>query len=468
MISRGSFLELASAAAASLGVAPAAATALTGRVVRPGDAGYAAARANHNHRLDFRPAAIVFAANADDVRSAVLYANERRLPLSVRGGVGHDYEGFSLNDGGIVVDLRAMQGVTFDPLTARATIGPGTDLGTVYESLGARGYTVPGGTCRSVGVTGITTGGGFGILSRTHGMLCDRLERVTLVDARGRVRDSATDPFGADLLWASRGGGGGNFGIVTSLEFAPVPAPDRVVTTTYSWEWTVANVREVTRRWLAWAPDAPRAIFSTLALTAASSGFFNVIGISLGARAELEAAMDAAFDGSAVFDKQTGVASYLDTMHLFGDSGSSATSFKAKSSFGREPLAPRAIDALAASLVDGPGPNDAVVFDSFGGAIGDLAPDATAFVHRDARYIMQYLTFWDEDAQGAAKVAWLRALYAAVDPYTAGGCYRNYCDLDLTDWATRYYGANYARLQGLKRRLDPAERFRYPQSIVPA
>jgi FAD/FMN-containing dehydrogenase len=468
MISRGLFLELASAAAASLSGAPVPGTELTGRVVRPSDVDYSTARANHNHRLDFRPAAIVFAANANDVSNAVLYANAHHLPLSVRGGVGHDYEGFSLNDGGIVVDLRAMQGVTFDAVTARATVGPGTDLGTVYESLGAHGHTLPGGTCRSVGIAGITTGGGFGILSRTHGMLCDRLERVVLIDARGRVRDSATDPFGADLLWASRGGGGGNYGIVTSLEFAAVPAPDRMVTTTYSWEWTFANVREVTRRWLAWAPNAPRAIFSTLALTAASSGFFNAIGISLGPRDDLEAEMSAAFDGSGVFDKQTGVASYLDTMRLFGDSGSSATSFKAKSSFGREPLPARALDALASSLADGPGPNDAVIFDSFGGAIGDLAPDATAFVHRDARYIMQYMTFWDEDAQGAAKVAWLRALYAAVDPSTAGSSYRNYCDLDLVDWPTRYYGTNYARLQRIKRRFDPAERFRYPQSIVPA
>ncbi|WP_147372891.1 FAD-binding oxidoreductase, partial [Calidithermus terrae] len=184
---------------------------LTGRVVRPGDPGYDAARRNYNERFDVRPALVVFCQSVEDVRNALGFARERGMPLRVRGG-WHSYEAFSLVEGGLVLDVSDLHAVRVSPDRRTADVGAGAQLIQLYQRLGQLGLTLPGGTCPTVGIAGLTLGGGFGLTSRRYGLTCDCLEEVELVDAEGRVR-IASEFRHPDLFWALRGGGGGNFGV---------------------------------------------------------------------------------------------------------------------------------------------------------------------------------------------------------------------------------------------------------------
>src|SRR3954470_22178245 len=236
---RRKFLGLSAAAgAAAAGVAllgePSAAAAtgvdyaalkraLTGPLLRPGDAGYASAAKPYNAALGVRrPAAIARVAGADDVRTCVRRVRGHGVPLAARGG-GHSYAGFSTPDNGVVVDLSALKTLTVKT-DGTAVIGAGARLIDVYAALAAHGRALPAGSCPTVGIAGLTLGGGVGVLGRSYGLTADRLQRVELVTADGRVHraDAATD---GDLFWASRGGGGGNFGVATSLTVSTVPAP---------------------------------------------------------------------------------------------------------------------------------------------------------------------------------------------------------------------------------------------------
>ncbi len=174
----------------------------------------------------FSPAWIAYPYDEAEVVEAVARAVAGKLPIAVRSG-GHDYEGFSTNDAGAVIDTSRCDAIRFSRERDRCIVGPGVQLRKLYHTLfsyGAR--SLPGGTCGSVGVAGLTLGGGFGNLGRLHGLMCDRLRRVRMADARGRIWDSTSDKEAADLLWACRGGGGGNFGVVTEFEFEPVSVPE--------------------------------------------------------------------------------------------------------------------------------------------------------------------------------------------------------------------------------------------------
>jgi FAD/FMN-containing dehydrogenase len=258
--------------------AAAAAPALSGHVVAS-TAGneYEQARRIANARLDFRPAEIVYCYGESDVVAAVRYGVAHGMQICVRSG-GHDYEGFSLNNGGLVIDVSRCDRyeVRYPDDGAggaepTAIVGPGTPLRTLYHRLantrdpndpGAFGFTLPGGSCGGVGVGGLVTGGGFGLISRKYGMSCDRLVRMRLVDGSGALHEATRDHDPDGLLWATCGGGGGNFGVVTELEFELVPAPRAVTTFAYVWPAHDDLIARIARRFTAWKPSED--VFATL------------------------------------------------------------------------------------------------------------------------------------------------------------------------------------------------------------
>ncbi|CAM5453817.1 hypothetical protein SALBM217S_08761 [Streptomyces griseoloalbus] len=231
---------------------------LDGRLVRPGDADWTTAHRLYNTRFDtLRPAAVAYVRHADDIRTALAHAREHAVPIAVRSG-GHSYAGWSSGDGRLIVDVSGMNHVRVDGDTA--VVGAGARLIDVYRTLTARGLTVPGGSCPTVGIAGLTLGGGHGVTSRAHGLTCDSLTEATVVTADGR-RLTASDSEHPDLFWALRGAGNAQFGVVTEFRFRTRPAPSGV-TGYLTWPWERAAA--VVAAWQDWGPDQPDEIWSAL------------------------------------------------------------------------------------------------------------------------------------------------------------------------------------------------------------
>jgi FAD/FMN-containing dehydrogenase len=476
-----------------LGVAAAAAPTtrtlgrrLRGTLVLPGQPAYAAAKALANPRLDIPPRAIAFCASASDVADVIAFARARRWPLAARSG-RHSFAGYS-NTRGIVADVSRLRHVLYDGRTGTVRIGAGANLQDIYEGLVLRhGVALPLGTCPTVGVAGLTLGGGFGHLVRRAGLLCDNLLAVELVLADGRhVR--ASSGTNADLFWACRGGGGGNFGIATEFTFRTLPAAP---VTTFSLAFAWAGAGAALDTWQRTLPQATeqladsrfRALKSPTAaggaqLTATASGQF------YGSEADLRVIL-APLLGLGPTRVSINTVPYATAVVPDGcrSSGAGAVTCTVarypnyqRSDFVDQPLPAAAIATMLAEIERWPGGDGAheggVQIEALGNcAVNRVDPGATAFVHRSSLCHIVYLDFWgpgDSPAVVAANLAWTRELYAAMRPYVSGYAYQNYIDSELVDWPHAYYGANYSRLQRIKARYDPSGVFRFAQGITPA
>ena len=404
--------------------------------------------------------------------AALRWLVAKQVPFRVRSG-GHSYAGYSTIGGGVVLDLRRLDHVAVAPNGALATIGAGAQLIDVYAALAAHGRTIPAGSCPSVGIGGHALGGGMGLAGRAFGLTADNIVAVRLVTAEGTVKlvDERTDP---QLLWALRGGGGGNFGIATEFTLGLHSTPASASWFSVTWPWSQAA--DALAAWQAWAPHAPDEITSIFHLeTGAESPVVSVAGQYLGpggALAQLLAALTAG--GGAL---SLGQSSYLalqvrwagclgvplqscHTVNTAPGGTLPRADFAAKSDYVTVPLPAAGREALvsAINLKQGQPGSGAILFDSYGGAINRVAADATAFVHRDALCCIQYLAY---DGGGS----WLRQTHDRMRPYVSGMAYQNYIDPDLPSWRHAYYGANYGRLVATQRRVDPAHVFRFPQAI---
>jgi FAD/FMN-containing dehydrogenase len=429
---------------------------LDGHVVVPASAGYDAARRLWNTRFDgLRPRAIVYCASSQDVVRVVRWARKHAIHVVPRSG-GHSYAGYSSGNGVVVADVSGLHAVTF--AGGLATVGAGARLSAVYSALAQHGVTIPAGSCPTVGIAGLALGGGVGYASRRLGTTADRLRRVHVVTADGELRrcDAAHE---RDLFWACRGGGGGNFGIVTDLTFATAPVSNVAV---YSIEWPWSQAAQAIAAWQAFAPDAPDALFSVLDLIAtgppATVPHVTSSGQYFGPESDLTSLLLPLTSVGTPTRVRTQTLSYLDAMaHWAG--GKARLSFAAKSDYVNTPLPQAAITALvngvAARQSTGRG---AVFLDAHGGAINRVPKGATAFVHRDALFSIQYTA-----QNGGA--TWLARVYAQLRPHVSGFAYQNYVDPQLTTWQHAYYGANLARLRKIKRDVDPHGLFHFAQSV---
>ena len=429
---------------------------LDGHVVVPAGAGYNAARRLWNTRFDaLRPRAIVYCASIPDVQRVVRWGRKHAIHVVPRSG-GHSYAGYSSGNGVVVADVSRLDAVAV--VGNLATVGAGATLLPVYTALAQHGVTIPGGSCPTVGIAGLALGGGVGYASRKLGTTADRLRRVHIVTADGELRKcDATQE--RDLFWACRGGGGGNFGIVTDLTFATAPVSTVAV---YSIEWPWSQAAQAVAAWQAFAPHAPDALFSVLDLIApgppAAAPHVTSSGQYFGPEADLAALLQPLTSVGTPTRVRTQTLSYLDaTAHWAG--GKAHASFAAKSDYVNSPLPQAAIAALvngvAVRQATGRG---AIFLDAHGGAINRVPKDATAFVHRDALFSIQYT------AQDGG-VTWLAQVYAQLRPHVSGFAYQNYIDPQLASWQHAYYGSNLTRLRKVKRAVDPHGFFRFAQSV---
>ena len=429
-----------------------------------------------------RPLAIVYATSAADVTQTIRWARQNGVRIAARCG-GHSYAGYSTRNDGVVIDVSRLDAVVVDSAHGTARIGAGARLMDVYAKLAPHGVTIPAGSCPTVGIAGLTLGGGIGFASRKLGLTCDNVVSLTIVTADGVPRPCKPDR-NADLLWACKGGGGGSFGVVTSFTFRTHPV-NTVATYRATWPWSQAAT--ALRAWQAWAPDAPDALFSMMGLTATDSGqtLIGSQGQFFGTTTQLNAELQNLFaeagqpatlelETHPYLDAMLKWASCSETSHCSLGDGVSRSTYAAKSDLFAATMPPAGITA-ALNAIEGRAAAPAagsILFDAYGGAINRVPRAATAFVHRTMRFSAQYIASWSfagGDPPAAAAISWLRNTRAALRPHASGFAYQNYIDADIaTGWGHAYYGANYTRLRRVKRRYDPSNVFRFAQSIVPA
>jgi len=462
-------------------------TSLTGSLVLPSNPRYAIDRLLYNSKfVNLHPRAIAYCATPDDVARCLDFATSHDVAIAPRSG-GHSYGGYS-NSEGLVIDVSRMASISVDPAANTARVGAGAKLIDVYNVVGNAGRLLPGGSCPTVGIAGLALGGGIGVFGRKFGLTTDNIRSVTIVTADANVLTADTNT-NSDLLWASQGGGGGNFGVVTSFEFDVHPMPE-VTLFTLQYPWAAAS--SMLSAWGQWVNTAPDELWSNCQLlTQGTYGYLpQIAGVYCGTPSELAsvlAPLKSAI-GTAPTYSFSGSNSYLSAMEI--EAGCSGLSIAACHLTTQNPAGRLSREAYSAksSYVDGP-MNDAQVaafisavenlhahaptlggglaFDSYGGAINRVASDATAFVHRDKLACIQATYSWSSYtppsviAAGARWLAWLGR--HVFDPTT--GAYQNYIDPTLANWPNAYYGANLSRLASIKSKYDPGNLFSFAQSI---
>jgi FAD/FMN-containing dehydrogenase len=454
------------------------ASKLAGGLIRPADALYDQARVVFNTRFDsIRPQAVARCKTTDDVVAVLAFVRRFALAVTPRSG-GHNFAGHSTGTG-VVIDLGPMNTIQVGDGTA--TIGGGAKLADVYDQLIARGVGIPLGTCLSVGISGLTLGGGIGVIDRMYGLTCDSLVSAQVVTADGRLLtcDAANEP---DLFWALRGGGGGNFGVVTSFTFRTHATQSL---TNFSATYRFADAAKVLAAWQTWQREVPDSIWSYLIFTFFTPGAAPVLtlaGVCVGSPADFMPHWNQFLAAAQAPAATTNVAvqSYRDTMmgfcagrtvsqcHLVGqtpDGQIQRQAFASTSDFFDAALPAEGIQALVQGIknAQSAGIRGQILLDAMGGALGRVAPDATAFPHRRALFSAEYYM----DAAGVTSPSWQNSMRTLMKPWSSGRAYVNYMDPLITD-ATAYYGDNYARLVTVKAKYDPRQVFRLPQGIPPA
>jgi FAD/FMN-containing dehydrogenase len=458
---------------------------LTGTLLQPSDSGYAAAGHLYNSVYVPNAAAIAQCESAPDVQRCLAFAREHDVELTTHSG-GHSYGGYSTCPG-LVIDVSRLDTISVGGAAGASghtpvTVGAGSKLIDVYSGLAAQGLLLPGGSCPTVGIAGLALGGGVGVFSRSYGLTCDQTAAVEVVGADGVLRlcDPTQDE---DLYWACRGGGGGNFGVVTSFGFSARPIPEAITLFTLEWPWQAAD--SVLDAWMRWIPSAPDELWANCQLFSSGgvgNGLVKVTGVFVGSVSACSSALTPLTDAVAAGTtyRFVGPESYLTaTMIEAGCEGKpvaqcaapAQSPFVAKSSYVGGPLPEGAVTAILSALsslpATLPGADGGVVFDGYGGAINRVASE-TAFVHRNAVSCAQYSITYASTAPSqddvSAASAWLQELHQAFGPVTQGS-YQNYIDPSLADWQQAYYGSNLPRLQQVKRKYDPDDVFHFAQSI---
>jgi FAD/FMN-containing dehydrogenase len=453
------------------------AAGLDGSLLRPGESGFSTAHRLFDPRWDsVTPTAVVRANGAADVAEAIRFATRYAVPLTPRGG-GHSFLGASTVAGGLVIDLRALSSVTYDAATSSARVGGGAQLIDVYQALAAHGRGVPGGTCPTVGLAGLVQGGGFGVFDRAHGLTCDAVTELDVVTAAGRsVQASAT--VNPDLFWALRGGGGGDFGIVTGLRL------DTFATGTvgrWSARWSWSHAAQVVAGWQSSIAAAGRGSWSNLHLDVLPDRrSVLVIGFSLSGHAAGDLADCVRRVQVEPLSTSTAQHGYLDTVlslagctdertcHLPPEGTFQRDSFVGGSSVATDWLTAPGVARLVSAAADGSawaGERHAVC-DPLGGAVAQVAPNATAFPWRRAPFTVQWyaaLPVGHPPADVRAAGQWVAAARRRLAA-DAPGAYVNYPSPDVRNPST-YHGAALARLRRVKATWDPASLFQPPAGV---
>jgi FAD/FMN-containing dehydrogenase len=440
---------------------------LEGRLLTPTDPEYPAAAQTLLARLDQpAPAAVVQCHSETDVVEALRFARAQGVHVAVRSG-GHSFGGYSTTSG-MMIDLRGLAAIRIE--SERIEVGGGALLGDVEAALAPHRLGLPLGTCPTVGLAGLTLGGGLGMTGRGYGFTADQLTSATVALADGRVVecDSRREP---ELFWALRGGGGGNFGIVTQLSLALHPV-DQV--TIFVLEWATNHSVSALSAWQRWAPDAPDELTSNLSLTVSQAmPRVRVYGQFLGSRSGLEELLSQLVHqvGADPSSESLQPMGYHDGSRFWSSAPSTNQEYRlTKSQLFRENLPATGIETLVAAMVEETAPDAArgIELAALGGAYNRVPADRTALIHRNSRFDVKYTITMPRSGTRLVKQrarTWIESAASRMRPWASGHSYQNYIDPALSSWREAYYGSNYARLVAVKRRYDPERLFRFEQAV---
>jgi FAD/FMN-containing dehydrogenase len=445
---------------------------IKGRVLTPDDANYDEARQIWNAMIDRRPAVIVQPVDAGDVGPAIQFARANALEISIRGA-GHNIAGNAVCNGGMMIDFSNMRNVRVDSGKKRAYVGPGATLADLDKATQQHGLATPVGINSTTGIAGLTLGGGFGWLTRKHGMTIDNLISAEMVSADGK-RLGASEKDNAELFWALRGGGG-NFGVVTEFEFALHPLGPEILAGLIVFPF--AQAKQVLTRYRQLANAAPEDLSVWIVLRQAPPLPFlpeNVHGQEVvvlpifyaGAVAEGQKLVQRLRTFGDVLGEHVGAQPYTEWQKAFDPLLAPGARNYWKSHNFTE-LNNGALDAIIEYAGKLPSPQCEIFIGHIAGAANRVAPNAMAYAHRDAKFVLNVHGRWDSPAQDVRCVEWARAFFNASAPYASAGAYVNFMTEEEGNRVAAAYGSNYDRLVQIKRRYDPENVFHLNQNIKP-
>ena len=445
---------------------------IKGSIIVPDDLGYEEARQVWNAMIDRRPAVIVQCVQADDVPPVIRFARENGLQLSIRGA-GHNIAGNALCDNGITIDFSRMKNVRVDAGKKRAYVEPGATLADLDAATQAHGLATPVGINSTTGIAGLTLGGGFGWLTRKYGMTIDNLVSVDLITAEGK-KLYASESENADLFWAIRGGGG-NFGVVTQFEFQLFPVGPEIVAGLIVFPFNQA--KQILTKYREFVNTIPEELNVWVVLRKAPPLPFlpesvhgkEVVILPIfysGAVAEAEKLIAPLRAFGTALGEHIGAQPYVQWQKAFDPLLTPGARNYWKSHNFTE-LADGALNAIIESAGKLPSPQCEIFMGLIAGAPNRVAPNAMAYGHRDAKFVLNVHGRWDEAKDDQKGIGWAREFFKASAPYASAGAYVNFMTEEEGDRVAAAYGSNYDRLVEIKKRYDPANVFHLNQNIKP-
>ena len=427
-------------------------------LVDKNDPRYNALRAGFNKRIDKHPKLIALCTSTAEVAAAVRYAHDKGLAIAVKSG-GHSMEGFSCNDGGMVINLSKMNTVELLH-DNKIKVEPGCTISNLYDTILPQGRLLPAGSCATVAIGGLTLGGGYGICARKFGLTCDHLVEATMVDGNGNIHSTKDD---AELMWALKGGGTGNFGIVTEMVFTTHPAPPTLQAHYFkARKLTPDRAESILQTWMELAPQLPDSCFSGYVL---NGGTLNILitnyepeNEQLPPLLEKLAAVVDEFRSSHTGTLQRMLRNYYGVGKPLYFRNSSAGFFK-----GYADVAPFIKDIFEKVIAT---PGMIYQVNTLGGKINDAAAEKrSSYPHRAYDFVSELQAYASAPSQDSRQADATTQILKITEQHGIARQYVNYCSLEFCNWEHAYYGENYPRLQAIKRKYDPNDNIRHPQSI---
>jgi FAD/FMN-containing dehydrogenase len=446
---------------------------LRGDLLTQEDPGYDDARSIWNATIDRKPALIARCAGVSDVMKSVSFARENDLLVAVRGG-GHNIAGKAVCDGGLMIDLSAMKSVRINPVARRAYVEPGATLGDFDHEAQAFGLATPTGINSTTGIAGLTLGGGFGWLSRKYGLTADNLISVEVIMADGKWVTASQDEHG-DLFWAIRGGGG-NFGIVTMFEFQLHPVGPELLTGLVVYPINqagsalrkyIAFVEQIPDDLTVWAvmrhaPPLPFLSEEVHGKTVVVFAFLHAGGIEEGKQL-----IEPLRHLGTAHGEHIGPMPFAAWQQVFDPLLTpGARNYWKSHNF--KSLKDSAVDTVLEYANKLPSPHSEIFIAQMGGQTSRQASDATAYMERDAKFIMNVHARWEKPEEDERCISWARSFFNATALYASGGVYVNFMTEEEAGRVAKVYGPNLERLSQIKKRYDPDNFFRVNQNIRPA
>ena len=424
---------------------------------KKGDAEYEFLRKGFNKRINKYPAVIALCKSTEDVQQAVKYARKYKLPISIKSG-GHSFEGYSCNDQGMVINCSSFNSIKWiDENTI--LVNPGCLIKDLYKEILPKNKILPAGSCGGVGLGGLTLGGGYGLFSRKYGLTCDHLSELTLVNANGNIVNSTNNP---DILWACRGGGNGNFGVITEMKFqlqdiSPLIVCSRFTTRKPTNQRTV----EILKQWFNITENLPSCCFSAFVYNGRNIYILLTNIDHQNTPCQEEVSQLKILSDNTLTSNPLKISNAVTQFY-----GLKNPVFFKNSSVGLYDRFEN-IEPFIKGVVEKISNSKGIIFqvNTLGGNIINADFEkASAYPHRNKKWLSELQTYWQTDEKTSNMIRNFdetKALFKEAQ----GAQYCNYPDADNADWQHKYYGSNYERLQKIKRSIDPENIFTFHQSI---